>query len=199
MIQNSLKYKLIGLTCVLLLIALSSCYAPLDSVRGKQSFKDSTLVVFERDIHGDPIAVKEYNYISKRKTKIKEERFLPFPVMPDATDSTGPDTIVGTEIFDKEFKIDNNIFTRRRKLKSYYGGSGILAEKTKQRSQIKDGCEIVISKRTKMYNEFGEVVMKERFNGLWWRQVRLIYDPSGKKLQSRKVRFMFKPKFRNYP
>ena len=199
MVKNQGKYLQVIGTVIVLSLALSSCYAPLDSVRGKQSFKDSTLIVFERDIHGDPISVKEFSFKSKRKTRIKEERFLPFPVMPDATDSTGPDTIVGTEIFDKEFKIDNNIVTRRRKLKSYYGGSGILAEKTKQRSQIKDGCEIVISRRTKMYNEFGEIVLKERFNALWWRQVRLIYDPSGKKLQSRKVRFMFKPKFRNYP
>ena len=100
----------------------------------------------------------------------------------------------------RKIKIDDNIYKQKRKKRSYFGGAkSMLKEKTKQRSKIRDGCEIMVCKRTKVYNEYGDVVFKENFNFLYHRVVRKIYDESGKRLENRKVKCYLKPKFRNYP
>jgi len=109
------------------------------------------------------------------------------------------DTLVEAEILDKQFYIDDNIYIQREKFTSYQSGTSLEKEVTKKRSKFRDGCEIVTSKRTKIYNDRGDVIFKERFNMFYWRQVRIIYDEGGKKLESRVIKFMFKPKFRNYP
>lgn len=110
-----------------------------------------------------------------------------------------PDSLMEAEIIDKQFYIDDNIYIQREKYRGYASGTTVLKEKTRKRSKFRDGCEIVTYKRTKVYNDRGDVIFKENFNPFYWRQVRIIYDESGKKLESRVLKFMFKPKFRNYP
>lgn len=177
---------------------MQSCYAPLKYGQ-KGRFKDSTLTVYQYSEDSMPLAKQEYKYVSARKTIVQEEIYLPINAMAP-NDSVGPDTIAETEIKDKRFKIDDNIYKQKRKKRSYFGGSKeMLKEKTRQKSKFRDGCEIVICKRTKMYNEFGDVVFKDNFNFLYHRQIRKIYDEGGKRLENRKVKCYFKPKFRNYP
>ena len=180
---------------------LTSCYAPLESQTRKQKYQDSTLIVFERNMDGSIKSRKDYQFKSRRKTIINEEVFLPIdPIaMAASTDSTGPDTLTDMEIVDKQFKIDDNIYIQRQRKTSYHGGASVVKEKTKKKSKFRDGCEIVVCKKSKVYNEYGDLVFKENFNFLYWRSVRMIYDESGGKLEGRKVRFYFKPKFRNYP
>jgi len=109
------------------------------------------------------------------------------------------DTLTEAEITNKQFKIDDNIFIQRQRFTSYQSGTTLVKEKTRKRSKFRENCEIVTYKRTKIYNEFGDVVFKENLNPFYWRQVRFIYDEGGKRLEKRVVKFMFKPKFRNYP
>lgn len=109
------------------------------------------------------------------------------------------DTVVESEIRDKQFRTDENIYTQRRKKKTFFEGGEKLKEKTKKRSKFRDGCEILVMKRTKIYDEDENLVYKENFNPFYWRQVRFMYDEDGKKVGKRKLKFMFKPKFRNYP
>lgn len=182
-------------------LCITSCYAPLESQTRKQKYNDSTMVVYEKNFDGSIKSKKDYQFKSRRKTIINEEVFLPIdPIaMAASTDSTGPDTLTDMEIVDKQFKIDDNIYIQREKKKSYHGGASTIKEQTKKKSKFRDGCEIVVSKRSKIYNEHGDLVFKENFNFLYWRSVRMIYDESGGKLEGRKVRFYFKPKFRNYP
>ncbi|MBI1182866.1 hypothetical protein GC194_01250 [bacterium] len=178
-------------------LLMVSCYAPMTTGK-KGSYKDSTLTVYQYNFDGSIKGKTEYEYISQRKTEVKETIFLPINPLA-ATDSTGPDTLIDTEISDKRFYIDDNIYKQKQKKISYYDGAQIVKEKTKKRSKLRDGCEIVICKRTKIYNEYGDIVFKENFNPFYHRSVRRIYDEGGKKLESRKVKFYFKPKFRNYP
>lgn len=201
----------------------------------KQTYKDSTLTVYEKNPDGSYRNRKDIEFKSQRKKVIEEKRFMKGPsayvfggsiptassdsaLSPEspepaidtlaADDSTSTeaialeevsDTLIEAEIRDKQFFIDDNIYVQREKLRGYASGTTILKEKTRKRSKFRDGCEIVTYKRTKMYNDRGDVVFKENFNFLYWRQVRVIYDESGKKLESRVLKFMFKPKFRNYP
>lgn len=109
------------------------------------------------------------------------------------------DTVVETEIYDKQFRTDENIYTLRRKKQTFFEGGKKLKEKTKKRSKFRDGCEILVMKRTKIYDEKENLVYKENFNPFYWRQVRFMYDEDGKKVGKRKLKCMFKPKFRNYP
>lgn len=183
------------------LLMLSSCYAPLEAETRRQKYRDSTLIVLERNMDGSIKSRKDYQFKSRRKTIISQEVYLPIDpmAMAAATDSTGPDTLTDKEVVDKQFKIDDNIYIQREKLTSYHGGASVVKEETKKKSKFRDGCEIVVRKKSKVYNEFGDLVFKENFNFLYWRTVRMIYDESGGKLEGRKVRCYFKPKFRNYP
>ncbi len=183
----------------LLGLSLQSCYAPL-KYGEKGRFKDSTLTIYQYNMDGSPHAKQEIEYKSARKTIVFEEVYLPINPALAPNDSVGPDTIAETEIKDKRFKIDDNIYIQRRKKRSYFGGSKEMRkEKTRQKSKFRDGCEIMVCKRTKIYNEFGDVVFKDNFNFLYHRQIRKIYDESGKRLENRTIKFYFKPKFRNYP
>ena len=111
----------------------------------------------------------------------------------------GPDTLVEMEITDKRFYIDDYIYKQKRLVTSYHGGSTIVKEQSKQKSKTREGCVILICRKSKIYNEFEELVFKENFNPFYHRSVRYVYDEGGKKLEKRKVKFYFKPKFRNYP
>lgn len=182
----------------MLAMLAQSCYAPLQYGK-KGRYKDSTITVYRYDNQGTPTGKQDIRYVSQRKTIVAEELFMPLMQLAP-NDSTGQDTISETEITDKRFKIDDNIYKQKRKKRSYFGGAkSMLKEKTKQRSKIRDGCEIMVCKRTKVYNEYGDVVFKENFNFLYHRVVRKIYDESGKRLENRKVKCYLKPKFRNYP
>lgn len=109
------------------------------------------------------------------------------------------DTVVEAEIFDKQFRISENIYRQKRKLTSYHNGTKIIKEKTKKKSKFRDGCEIPIYIKTKMYDDEENLVYKETFCFLMWRQVKYIYDGDGKLAHKRVLKCMFKPKFRNYP
>lgn len=185
------------LLAIFAILALSSCYAPLTTSK-EGNYGDSTLTVYEFNLDGTPKAKKEYHYKSPRKTIIYKTVYRPMNPMA-LTDSSGPDTIAESESKIKQFKIDDNIYKQKLKRKSFYDGGEVKKEKTKIKSKVRDGCEIVIRRRTKIYNEYGDVVFKDNFNFLYWRQVRKIYDEQGKRLKNRTVKFYFKPKFRNYP
>ena len=177
---------------------MSSCYAPLTSGQ-KGNYKDSTLTVYQYNPDRTPRSKQEIEYKSARKTIVNETVFVPFNALAPS-DSNGVDTLTDTETRDKRFKIDDNIFIQRQKKRSYFGGStSMKKEKTRKKSKFRDGCEIVVCKRTKIYNEYEDLVFKENFNFLYHRSVRKIYDEGGKRLQNRTVKFYSKPKFRNYP
>jgi hypothetical protein len=181
-----------------LALVTTSCYAPLISGK-KGNYKDSTATVYQYNFDGTAKGKQEIEYKSARKTIVNETIFVPINALA-ATDSNGVDTLTDTEMRDKRFKIDDNIYIQRQKKKSYFGGSSeMLKEKTRKKSKFRDGCEIVICKRTKVYNEYDDLVFKENFNFLYHRSVRKIYDEGGKRLENRTVKFYFKPKFRNYP
>lgn len=191
------QYILCTLSIFLL---LSSCYGPL--VTGySDSYDDSTITMYEQYSDGTIKAKKEIKYINKRKTEINQQTFLPPNPLANAGDTgeTVVDTVLDAEIIDKEFRLDENLVRQKRKLTSYYDGASIIKEKTKSKTKIKDGCEILIRKKTRIYDDQGLVIFKENFNFLYWRQVRKIYDEGGAKLETRTIKFMFKPKFRNYP
>lgn len=188
-------WKFAGLSSLFLLL-IASCYGPIET--SKASFKDSTLVTYDYYANGNLKARVETEHKSARRSKVVEKHYLPLNPVPDG-DSTGPDTVEYATITHKRFRIDENIYVQKTKIRSFYDGAQAKKERTKKRSKFRDGCEIVTYKRTKMYDEAGKVVFKENFNFLYWRQVRKIYDEQGKRIKNRTIRFEFKPKFRNYP
>jgi hypothetical protein len=202
---------LILLFLPLVFIGLQGCYAPLTWGK-KGSYKDSTLTVYHYNFDGSISGKTLFTYKSRRKSIVEFTEFLPvvtLAVNPDnappdtsGTDTlavaSGPDTLTAAITLDKRFYIDDNIYRQRQKKLSYYDGAEVVKEKTRKSSKLRDGCEIVMGKRSKMYDNMGAIIFKENYNFLYHRQVRYIYDESGGKLQKRKVKCQFKPKFRNY-
>lgn len=169
----------------------------------KEEPKDTSAEAEEETDPGDSVAVLEpvepKEPVDNNPGQVDTLQAVGDSASGDPLLSLFTDTMVETEIKDKLFWTDDNSFTRRRKQRSYFDGGGeLLKVKSRSRSKLRDGCEILVYQRKKVYNDEEQLVYKEHFCWLYWRQVRYMYTEEGKKVK-RVLKCQFKPKFRNYP